>query len=166
MLNLKAKQALGRMLDFYANAIQPDFLAIDRDFPVCRKLAATTDTFEPWQIRQIRKLFLTMKEFESESIRLEKQKMLRLAEVAQWEKQLAEEVSNLQKLNGRQAEQPVVALKNIVKSFPVEMVVLGEKLGPEIHIISGGDILHFFLCRSSQINRQLFLGGYLFSFLR
>jgi mannitol-specific phosphotransferase system IIBC component len=93
LLNLKAKQALGRMLDFYANAIQPDFLAIDRDFPVCRKLAATTDTFEPWQIRQIRKLFLTMKEFESESIRLEKQKMLRLAEVAQWEKQLTEEVS-------------------------------------------------------------------------
>jgi hypothetical protein len=93
LLNLKAKQTLGRMLDIYANAIQPDFLAIDRDFAVCRKLAAMTDTFEPWQIRQIRKLFLTMKEFESESIRLEKQKMLRLAEVAQWEKQLTEEVS-------------------------------------------------------------------------
>ncbi len=95
LLNLKAKQALGRMLDFYANAIQPDFLADVndyRDFPARKKLASITDIFEPCQIRQIRKLFLAMKELESKSIRLEKQKALRLAEVNQWEKQRAEEV--------------------------------------------------------------------------
>lgn len=92
LLNLKAKQALGRMLDFYANAIQPDFLVDDRNLPACRKLTALTDTFEPCQIRQIHRLFLAMKEFESESIRLKKQKALRLAEVARWENQLTEEV--------------------------------------------------------------------------
>jgi len=95
LLNLKAKQVLGRMLDFYANAIQPDFLADVndyRDFPARKKLAAMTDTFEICQIRQIRKLFLAMKDFESESTRLEKQKALRLAEVDQWEKQLTKEV--------------------------------------------------------------------------
>ncbi len=96
LLNLKAKQALGKMLDFYANAIQPDFLAdVDdyRDFPARKKLASITDIFEPYRIRQIRKLFLAMKDFESETIRLKKQKALRLAEVTQWEKQLTEEVS-------------------------------------------------------------------------
>jgi len=92
-LNRKARQALRRMLHIYSNAIQPDFLAVDRDFPVCRKLAAMTDTFEPCQIRQIRRLFLAMKDFEFESIRLKKQKVLRLAEVTQWEKQLTEEVA-------------------------------------------------------------------------
>ncbi len=95
LLNLKAKQALGKMLDFYANAVQPDFLAdVDdyRDFPARKKLASITDIFEPCQIRQIRKLFLAMKDFESKSIRLKKQKALRLAEVDRWEKQRTEEI--------------------------------------------------------------------------
>lgn len=92
LLNLKAKQALGKMLDFYANAIQPNSLADVNDyrnFPARRKLA----TFNPWKSRKIRRLFLTMKELEFKLTRLEKQKALRLAEVDRWEKQLTEEVS-------------------------------------------------------------------------
>ena len=96
LLNLDARQTLGRMLYIYANAIQPDFLADVNDymdFPACKKLASMTDTFKPCQIRQIHRLFLAMKEFESESIRLKKQKELRLTEVTQWENQLTEEIS-------------------------------------------------------------------------
>jgi hypothetical protein len=96
LLNFEARQALGRMLYLYTNAIQPNSLADVNDymdFPARRKLASMTDIFEPCQIRQIRRLFLAMKDFESESIRLKKQKALRLAEVTQWEKQLTEEVS-------------------------------------------------------------------------
>jgi hypothetical protein len=94
LLDLETKQVLSKMLYLYSNAIQPYFLADFNDymdFPGREKLTPMTDTFESDQIREIRKLFLAMEVFESESIRLEKQKSLRLAEVDKWEKQLTEE---------------------------------------------------------------------------
>jgi hypothetical protein len=47
LTNLKTRQTLGRMLYLYSNAIQPDFLVNDGDFPACRKLDSMTDIFEP-----------------------------------------------------------------------------------------------------------------------